>query len=256
METPLYFICTIGFSMALFVLFFNKGYKNANRYLAGYLFFASLYMMQNFVIIYSKNINLVLLFTLTQPYFYLVGPFAFLHIRSIVTKSIKLSLIDLLHFILFIICFIGLVPYFFTSWDYKIAAAANIIGENWSTNAFGLNFILKFEIDQVLNVVQIFYYTVALWYLVIAKVKFFKNNELNKKQLSIIKRYLIIFCTIFTFIFIDFFFAIWNILVYQNKSEFIYHTNFLVLIATFIYLAMNFSILFFPRLMTGVEPER
>ncbi len=256
MESPLYFICTIGFSMAFFVLLFNKGYKNANKFLAGYLFFASLYMMQNFVLIYSKSVNLVLLFTLTQPFFYLIGPFAFLHIRSLTTGRTKLSLIDILHFILFIICLIGLVPYYFSSWDYKLAASVNIIGENWSTNAYNLNFIFRSEVDQILNLIQIFFYTLALWNLSNLNKKGLTNNELNSKQLTVINKYVIIFCTIFTLICIDFFFAIWNILVYQNKSEFIYQTNFIVFIATFIYLAMNFSILFFPRIMTGMDPER
>jgi hypothetical protein len=256
METPLYFICTIGFSMALFVLFFNKGYKNANRYLAGYLFFSSLYMMQSFVVIYSKNINLIVLFTLTQPFFYLIGPFAFLHIRSIIVQSTKISKFDLLHFILFAISFVGLFPYLFSSWDNKLLAAANISQDNWDTSFFNLNSILKARTDQICNLLQIFFYTLALWYLMIFKSKKLNLIGLSKKQFDVVKRYLIVFCILFTFILFDFIFAIWCMIRYSNKTEFIYRTDVIILVATCIYLTINFSILFFPRLMTGVEPER
>ena len=99
--------------MPLVLLYYNRGYLTANRYLAGFMFFASLYVLENFYFFYGESLVMVIIFTMVHSFFYLIGPFAFFYMRSILRDNSQLNRFDYLHFALFAISFIGYVPYFF-----------------------------------------------------------------------------------------------------------------------------------------------
>ena len=107
------YICLTGLFLPLLILYFNKGYRSANRYLAAFLFFASLYLLENFYFFYGASANKVAFFTNTHAFFYLIGPCAFFYLRSLLRDNSKLNKTDLLHFALFGISFVGYIPYFF-----------------------------------------------------------------------------------------------------------------------------------------------
>jgi hypothetical protein len=77
----------------------------------------------------------------------------------------KFNKTDYLHFTLFFASFIGYLPYCFTSWNYKLLVADNIMSDNWDTAQFHLNVVIPHIVDQALNVLQIFF-SVSLWYLI------------------------------------------------------------------------------------------
>src|SRR5690606_2540155 len=129
-------------------------------YLAGFLFFASLYVMENFYFFYGESPSIIILFTFVHSFFYLIGPFAFFYMRSILRDNSKLSRVDYFHFGLFAISFIGYIPYFFSSWDFKVLVAQNLQSENWDITAFRLNKFLYHEVDQVLNVLHTYFYAI------------------------------------------------------------------------------------------------
>ena len=86
--------------LPLVILFYNKGYLSANRYLAGFLFFSALYLLENFYFFYGKSLFIIAFFTTTHAFFYLIGPCAFLYVRSILKDNSVLSKIDYLHVVL------------------------------------------------------------------------------------------------------------------------------------------------------------
>jgi hypothetical protein len=238
--------------LPLVLLFFNKGYLSANRYLAGFLFFASLYLLENFYFFYGQSLSKIAFFTTTHSFFYLIGPFAFLYMRSILRDNSKLSKIDCLHFLLFVISFIGYVPYFYSSWDYKLLIAQNLHSENWDIAPFHLNIIIPHKVDQLLNVLHTYFYSLGLWYLLRLYNNKIGNSISNTSQFKLIRNWFLVFTIIFSVITINFTIAMANLWLYDSKSIFLDRASIALLFASLIYLGMNMTILIFPHILYGL----
>ena len=241
--------------MPLLILFYNKGYRTANRYLAGFLFFAALYLLENFYFFYGKTLFIIAFFTNTHAFFYLIGPCAFFYVRSILKDNSKLSTTDYLHFALFIISFVGYLPYFFSSWDYKLNIAQNICSENWDMAAFHINKIIPHKIDQGLNVLQTYFYAVSLWYLLWHHKKVAFIPIVTTAQYKLIRNWLYIFIGLVTIITLNFTVAMANMWLYDDKSVFLNRASGALLFASIIYIGMNMAVMFFPHIMYGLPIE-
>ena len=114
MESFFIYICLTGMFLPVVILFYNKGYLSANRYLAGFLFFAALYLLESFYFFYGKSLDGIAFFTTTHAFFYLIGPFSFFYVRSILNDNSNISKRDFLHYALFTLSFLGYFPYFFS----------------------------------------------------------------------------------------------------------------------------------------------
>jgi len=246
------YICLTGLFLPLLILYFNKGYRSANRYLAAFLFFASLYLLENFYFFYGTSANKVAFFTNTHAFFYLIGPCAFFYLRSVVRDSSKLNKTDLLHFALFGISFVGYIPYFFSSWDYKLSIANNILSDNWDMAPFRINSILPHQLDQLLNVLQTYFYCIALWALLVHHRKTKNNPITNTQQYQLIRKWLLLFTGIVTVITINFTVAMANMWLYDSKSIFLDRASGALLFAAIVYVGMNMMVMFFPQIMYGL----
>ena len=238
--------------LPLVLLFFNKGYLSANRYLAGFLFFASLYLLENFYFFYGQSLSKIAFFTNTHSFFYLIGPFAFFYMRSILRDNSKLSKIDCLHFLLFVISFIGYVPYFYSSWDYKLLIAQNLHSENWDIAPFHLNIIIPHKVDQLFNVLHTYFYSLGLWCLLRLYNNKIGNSISNTSQFKLIRNWFLVFTIIFSVITINFTIAMANLWLYDSKSIFLDRASIALLFASLIYIGMNMTILIFPHIMYGL----
>ena len=252
LESIIAYTSLLGLLLPLVILYFNKGYRTANRYLAAFLFFASLYVLENFYFFYGVSLNKIAFFTCVHAFFYLIGPFAFLYVRSILRDNSKLSKTDYLHFTLFVLSFIGYIPYFFSSWEYKLNVAHNLQGENWDISPFHLNAIFLHEADQVLNVLHTYFYSISLWYLLQHHKKKTDNPIIHKSQYKLIHNWLRLFASILTIITINFTLAMAGVWLYDEKSLFLERTGIVLFFASLVYIGMNMVILFFPHIMYGL----
>ena len=238
--------------MPLVLLYYNRGYLTANRYLAGFMCFASLYVLENFYFFYGESLVMVIIFTMVHSFFYLIGPLAFLYMRSILRDNSHLSRADYLHFALFAISFIGYVPYFFSSWDFKVMVGENLQSENWDITSFRLNSLLIHELDQVLNVSHTYFYSISLWYLLWNYKKPSNQSVINSKQYKLIRTWVLVFASILTIITINFTAAMAGVWLYDEKSLFLERTGIALLFASLVYIGMNMVILFFPHILYGL----
>ncbi|MDA9089692.1 AraC family transcriptional regulator [Maribacter arcticus] len=157
-----------------------------------------------------------------------------------------------MHFALFVISFIGYVPYFFSSWDHKLLVAQNLYSENWDISPFHLNKILLHEIDQVLNVLHTYVYSFSLWYLLWHYKNSTKRSIIQSKQYKLVRNWLLIFASFLTIITINFTLAMASIWLYDDKSVFLNNASVALLFASIVYLGMNSVVLFFPHIMYGL----
>ncbi len=253
METIIPYTCLLGLFLPLILLYNNNGYRSANLYLAGFLFFSSLYLLENFYFFYGNSLPRIAFFTTTHSFFYLIGPFAYLYLRSFLRGNNKLSKIDYLHFALFVISIIGYIPYFLSSWEYKLEVAQNLYSENWDISSFRLNKIFYHEVDQAINVLHTYFYAVCLWFLIWKYKKTNFQTNIQVRENKKIKSWVIIFASVLTIITINFTVAMSSVWLYDDKSIFLSRAGNALLFASFVYIGMNMIILFFPQILYGIQ---
>jgi len=234
----------------------NKGYEKVNRYLAGYLFFSALYLMGNFYFFYGESNTLISFFLQLHPFFFLIGPLSFFYVRAIVTDSNKLSKIDFLHFVLFILSFVGLIPFMFSDGAYKDLVASEMKSETWDLAKYEINKIIPHKADQLICVVQTIFYSVSHWILVLTQHRRWKKGMLKVPQYKLIHKWLLTFSTIYALVAINYFIVVVLIWVYDDKSEFLARANIFLLIASVIFMAVNLSVLAFPQILYGLPQEQ
>jgi AraC-like DNA-binding protein len=208
--------------------------------------------LENFYFFYGTSANKIAFFTNTHAFFYVIGPCAFFYLRSVLSDNSKLGKIDLLHFALFGISFVGYIPYFFSSWDYKLSIANNILSDDWDMAPFHINRILPHQLDQLLNVLQTYFYCIALWALLVHHRKTKNNPIINTQQYQLIRKWLLLFTGIVTVITINFTVAMANMWLYDSKSIFLDRASGALLFAAIVYVGMNMMVMFFPQIMYGL----
>ncbi len=256
MDNTFLFISIIGLSLSILILFYNQGYKRANLYLAGFFFFVSLYLLNNYILTFSKSNSLVAIFITTIPtFFFLIGPLSYFYVRSIIRDNSKLSYTDYIHFALFIIAFLGTMPILFSSWAHKQEVADILISNNWRIKKFNINIFLPFYINQIIRPLHWLFYLICNWQLFQKKYKNPIGAENNLQQYKLIKRWLLVFCTIFTCLTIIFFFIIVLNLIHDEKSTFLKQTYVYLVIVGLVYIVLNISLLLFPHILYGLPIE-
>jgi len=231
------------------LLFYNNGYKSANRFLSGYLFCSSFFLVTQYFFIYSKSASLIAIFITAFPSFYfLIGPFAYFYIRSILRDNVKLSKIDYIHFLPFTFIFIGAIPFLFSSWEYKCFIGQKIVDHTFMGSKYNINFLAPKVINQLIRP------PFALFYLVLISREFLKNKNIFKSfsHAKVIKTWLFLFFLFFSLTVV--FFTIVQMVFYLNIRFFFDHLWFYYFIngIAFIYFAFNFSLVLFPQILYGL----
>jgi AraC-like DNA-binding protein len=250
------YISLLGLFLPLLILFYNKGFKSVNRFLAGFLFFSSLYLLESLTFFYSTSRPWAAFFTMSHDFiFYLVGPLSFFYVRGMLRDNARLGKKDWLQFLPFVLSFIGSIPYYFSSWEYKLMIADNILSNEWDIAQFELNFIFHHKVDQVFNMLHMYFYACSLWYL-IWKYKRDANSRIyHVPQFKLIRNWLFLFTIIITVITINFSVTVIDILVYDEKSLFLQKAVIPLFCSSIIYVGMNMIIMFFPHIMYGLPIE-
>ena len=228
-----------------------------NRYLAGYLFVSSLYLLQSFIFLYGVSLNLVAFCTLTYgSIFYLVGPLSFFYVRGVLRDNTKMDKKDWFHFLPFIIFFTGSIPYFFSTWDFKLLVAQNMLSEQWNMSQFDLNILIPHKVDHVLNILALYFYAGSLWYLIWKHKRNSSSRVYHVPQFKLIRKWLFIFTMIVTIIALNFSVTAAELLIYDEKSVFLEMANGPLFFASIVYVVMNMGIMFFPHIMYGLPLEK
>lgn len=249
MNVPIVYLCAFSLFLSLTLFFYNKGYKGANRFLSGYLFCSSAFLLTQYFLVYSKSISLIAFFITELPsLFYLIGPFAYFYIRSILWDNVKLTKTDYLHFLPFVIIFIGAIPFLFSSWEYKCLIAQKIVDGTFMGSKYNINFLVPKVINQLIRP------PFALFYLVLIFRNFLKNKKVftSLSQAKVTKFWLVLFFLFFCFM--VFFYIIVQLAFYLNIQFFFDNFWFYYLIngIAFIYLVFNFSLVLFPQILYGL----
>lgn len=249
----------LGLFFSAILLTYNKGYKTANLYLGLFLFFLNYLALYHYLIIFndSQDILAVLLCIPIRGSAYLVGPLAYLYVKSIIQDNAQFSKYDAIHFIMFGIIFIGSLPYNLTSWFVKYQAANDIINHSWnSLNYPDINKFLSSRINYALKGIHIFLYLIGIWTIIIKYEV--KKSSLGKrvKQQKIINNWLIFFAAIVTCLFVIISIKFVTYLVVEDKFTLQFEGKILFAIVFMGCLVLLLGLILFPQILYGMPVEK
>ena len=249
MNVPIVYLIALSIFLSLTLLLYNRGYKGANRFLAGYFICSSLFLLTQYFFIYNNSIVIIAFFTTVfSSLFFLNGPFAYFYVRSMFRDNVKLSKKDYLHFVPFFIVFIGVLPFLFSPWEYKCFLSNKIINQTYIGSNYNINYLFSKKISIFIKPL------VALFYMVLVSKVFIENRSVFKTfaKAKVIKIWLTLFffldCITFVFYFIAQF-------AYYYKNKFLFDNlwfYYLINTIAFIYLVFNLSLVLFPQILYGL----
>ena len=252
------FLGGLGITLALIVLFFNQGNKSANLYLGLFLLCFNVFTLTHYTFLFLNSEYLIatLLILPFNSLIYVVGPFAYLYIRSILNDEAKFTKLDLLHFFPFFLNFIDNIPVFF-SWEIKLKAASYIINNNWAELDSLLPYkLMTIKVNFTLRVIQLFFYVLLIWVLIISKKFRFYKGRANPNQFNIIKKWLIFFTLLFSFLAINYVGIGIIFLKYTDKEVLTGNGIFLFYFVFIGLIILEIGLLLYPQILYGIPLYR
>ncbi|MDP5047404.1 MAG: helix-turn-helix domain-containing protein [Saprospiraceae bacterium] len=248
------FLGGLGITLALIVLFFNQGNKLANLYLGLFLLCFNVFTLTHYTFLFLNSEYLIatLLILPFNSLIYVVGPFAYLYIRSILNDEAKFTKLDLLHFFPFFLNFIDNIPVFF-SWEIKFKAASYIINNNWAELDSLLPYkLMTIKVNFTLRVIQLFFYVLLIWFLIISKKFKFYKGRANPNQLTVIKKWSIFFILLFSFLVINYVGIGIIFLKYTDKEVLTGNGIFLFYFVLLGLIILEIGLLLYPQILYGI----
>ncbi len=242
-------ITLLGFVITLLLLINIKQTNRANLYLFFLLLINNLYALSHYATIYSGNTPFVAIMLVHfAPFYVLSGPALYFYVRGLITDDFKLYKKDLVHFIPFVLFFINLSGYFFSSWDYKINYAAQVIlnpANVVKVNTLFISSQINFIIRPILGIA----YTV---YSLIIYFNHFKIDKSNDSQTKLISTWLKLLLLIVLTIYISFLF--FTLIGFETLDYGLSLSagSFYLYITILALLTLNASLLFFPNILYGL----
>ena len=252
------FLGGLGITLALIVLFFNQGNKSANLYLGLFLLCFNVFTLTHYTFLFLNSEYLIatLLILPFNSLIYVVGPLAYLYIRSILNDEAKFTKLDLLHFFPFFLNFIDNIPVFF-NWEIKLKAASYIINNNWAELDSLLPYkLMTIKVNFTLRVIQLFFYVLLIWVLIISKKFRFYKGRANPNQFNIIKKWLIFFTLLFSFLAINYVGIGIIFLKYTDKEVLTGNGIFLFYFVFIGLIILEIGLLLYPQILYGIPLYR
>jgi AraC-like DNA-binding protein len=233
---------------------FKEGYAGANRFLAAFLFFWSLLFFVSFEY-FIQNSGKVLLCSTYGVFhsYFLIGPFAFFYVRSILRDNAGLRVGDYLHFGLFVVFMLGNIPYILSPAEEKAALVEILQTYDWNRFAgIQVNVFLPFRYIETLRIVSLTGYGIALWALILKYPFPPAVNERQKRHYAFVRQWLVVFSATYSIM------AIQRVLIYallavaQDKAALVMISVFSFLSISLVFLLLNLFVFLFPKLSYGL----
>lgn len=206
--------------LTVYVLLFKQNALRAyaDYLLSAYFVFISFNAAIYLLIYYGLIVNVPYLYKTAAPINFIIPPLAYLYVRAVLYNEKRIAIIDILHFLPFLLFFINHLPF------YLIPIAEKKVIVQAVTNNLDLTYqyqagLLPESYTFVIRLIQSFIYLIFQWKLI---VKFKKQNEIFEieHQIKMVLKWLKIFTWVTTVYFLAFIFlslfVILNISVFNN----------------------------------------
>ncbi|MFZ9982337.1 MAG: helix-turn-helix domain-containing protein [Cyclobacteriaceae bacterium] len=156
--------------LAFLLLFFNKIRNSNTIYLFLLLLFIAIHGVLQASIMNKGPLALIIfLFNNFSPLYFLIGPMLYFYVRGTVNDSIGLSKRDLVHFLPAALVLLNVVPYWFTSWDYKYQVGLDIIKSINTVRNFNDNWLIPSSLNFLIRGVLLLSYIIFSFHFLFTK---------------------------------------------------------------------------------------
>ena len=206
--------------LTVYVLLFKQNALRAyaDYLLSAYFVFISFNAAIYLLIYYGLIVNVPYLYKTAAPINFIIPPLAYLYVRAVLYNEKRIAIIDILHFLPFLLFLINHLPF------YLIPIAEKKVIVQAVTNNLDLTYqyqagLLPESYTFAIRLIQSFIYLIFQWKLI---VKFKKQNEIFEieHQIKMVLKWLKIFTWVTTVYFLAFIFlslfVILNISVFNN----------------------------------------
>lgn len=252
-ENLIIFVSLLNIILAFIMLVYNLKNNLSIIYLSLFLIFFSINNIASILLINGGSVYLFsILLNNFAPLYYLYPIMLYFYIRSIYTGEMRLKKNDIIHFLPFAINLIAIIPYLFTSFEYKYSVALKIMTNLEEYKNFNFGLFYPHEINNFLRPAQFTFYLI-LCFIYLLKLKL----KLNLKITQIQKRTLFAFCTLSLMIVILISLNVLQILehyklFYGSEFDNVLHFSSKVLVNyAYLYIVLPFFLLFNPNIIYG-----
>ncbi len=156
--------------------------RNIN-YLSVFLIILSLSFSSYSLFLYGGSVKLyAILLNNVAPLFFLIGPFLYFYVRSINNNDYTLKLKDSLHFIPFLINLVAIIPYLFTSFEYKLQIAKHLMQNYYGYRDFDFMLFYPHYLNNIGRAFSLLAYSLYSFYIIYKHIK--SNNAISHLHYS------------------------------------------------------------------------
>ena len=206
--------------LTVYVLLFKQNALRAyaDYLLSAYFVFISFNAAIYLLIYYGLIVNVPHLYKTAAPINFIIPPLAYLYVRAVLYNEKRIDIIDIWHFLPFLLFFINHLPFYLIPIAEKKTIVQAVTDNLDLTYQYQAG-LLPESYTFVIRLIQSFIYLIFQWKLI---VKFKKQNEIFEieHQIKMVLKWLKIFTWVTTVYFLAFIFlslfVILNISVFNN----------------------------------------
>lgn len=145
-------ISILNIFVSIVILLHNWKVNRNSAFLAALLFLISLHSIIHYLVILTPDpFWMALAFNNLSPLMCLIGPALFFYVRSVLTDRTALKRSDLLHTLPFWITLTGVLPYLFSSFEYKYSVAEAIISDFNTMRKVDVNWLIPQSVNLLIR---------------------------------------------------------------------------------------------------------
>lgn len=188
------YISLFSIITSLIIVIYNWRINRNALLLTGIFGIFSTYGLTHYFTVYHNDVFWAALFYGNlSPLWYLPGPMLYLYTRNTLKdRSLFSSKIDYLHLIPFFIQFINISPYLFSSFDYKLEVAKQLIADINNVRTMGRGFLIPPSISFITRPAAVIVYALASFILVYRYRSSDQENLNRNKQNKLVYNWIIL----------------------------------------------------------------
>jgi AraC-like DNA-binding protein len=242
------------FFLSLIILFYNWGKHFTPIYFAVSLTCMSVLSTNIQLILNAKSEFYFAIFVVNSgPVVYLIGPFFFFFVRSMLTNGSKLKKLDLLYFIPFALSLIETIPYICTSFDYKLNIARSIIQNPLLLKTAPFKLFIPIYLNNVIRLLYTLFFVClsATWFISFC-AKNLKGKAVGQKNMLTNYKWLAYIILVYILITTNLLIVL-NIFGHSEDNSWTSISKIYALVNAIAYLTVPLSILIFPEILYGIS---
>ncbi len=240
-----------AFLTVYLLLFKENALRSYSDYLLSATFLLQIWCVAIYLLVYSGWItHMPHMYKTAAPINYIIPPLSYLYVRAVLFNEKKFSIIDLSHFVLFILFFLNYIPFFLLPTYEKQLIVDATIKDMTLAYQYKAGLIPEY-IGYILRPIQLAFYLFLQWRLVIKFKKYYASHTVEKQVKDVLK-WLKVFTWSSTFFLIGFIALILFVVI----SKDFFTQGFISLIPGIIialsFFVISIYLLIHPEVLTGL----